>query len=956
MSGGKSPAGMGLSGVVTEDDEVNSDRESVVEWDVDTRDRVRAQYDGIMLARLNRLAVDEAVAGPVEDVESDAGESSRSSEDEERKRRESERASAYGELAEVAARVGKISSMQMANAYRKGRAVRGGTRIGEEVEQRVFGLEGTEALIELESAGGLYDRLMAGHNVMVQYVARTGIGKTTRFASIIAKKCAMRVLLLQPDMRLVGAAVERQRDLTRVRDSWCRQRQEHLTVMTYPDFWGQFHVKNGRMMLEQFDVIIMDEAHIPTADVQCVKSILATFGTGSLSLLVLSATLEGEDTQAINAAPEPSKLRGRLVEAVEAGKLTQGARCRDRTMLILPTDEEVARCHSAIVAAGHTAYFLDSASRASECVAVRNALGKQSIVKRFLVATERYGAGYNFPLSAVYTDGSRQVFEMNEERTSLVARVEPVTVSEVKQHAGRVNRGMVSGGVSFVFTGVGESLPDVALLPSERLRAYLILRACGIKPLPSLQPPRGMFPFGVTPAVAMDILAINMPCELAVRFFNRDGRLAPNFARALSPFCQLQHYFVTSGLPSPIGHEKWVRVPLGGYYGSDLYKDVHVTVPFDVEESELRVKLHAVCAYAMGRITVPDWMPQLSDSEVSGDEENVVVVRSKGRMPRRIVDSERAPTPPPKGNPWTFDARVEGQMGYVGDRSGMLGGDTYTQATLQYLREASGERIQEVPDAALVETVDHRGVARVGILSERMSPSIEASPPVEVASPGGTVVVTLRKAVWLRLVEARAMTPDQAISLVHGIKDNISGFVRSTAFSNWSNAWLSVMRTCADRECLVSAQRRGVAHVLTALLHALYLRYSQGVSSVTDGSYVKSKFWKRVLNGRSVEEQLRRDRERGKTEVVQSERFFRRLAVIREATAEALVAMEQAGIFMPSTVTTVQHVLPITRTVGHGEFDVVSRSGGGQSLQAPRSRRTSAGSRSERSYASRSVF
>lgn len=904
--------------VETGGEAVESDNESNAPWSVGDQDAARAQFDELYLAR--RRVDAELSYGVTTEVEqeSDQESSSPSSGNSAARAREEEKAAAVSELLDVAERASRVSAMQMAALYRKGRTPRSGPRMGPEVRQKVFGLEGTEVLGELEEAGGLYARLMQGDRVMTQYIARTGIGKTTKFASNIAKKCAMRVLLLEPDMLLARVAGDAQRERTRVRTRWVRARQEHLTVMTYADFCGQFYTKNGSMLLSQFDVIVMDEAHSPVAEIYAAKALVATYGNGSVSLLVLSATLDGEDSQAINNVAAVKSLSGKLVDAVEAGKLTSGPRCKDRTMLILPTDDEAARCHQYVLEAGHNSYLLDSASRATDCNAVRAAMESSTVVRRFVVVVEKYGTGHNFPVSGVYSDGSRRVYKMDEETRRVEAAYVPVTMPELKQHAGRVGRGMVQGAVAYAFTGRGEPSPAVELMESERIKAYLLLRAAGVQPLADIMPPRGFFPFGVTPEVAMDVLAVNLPCELAIRYFNRDGRISVNFARALRPFSQLQHYFVTSSLPSPIGFDKWPVTPIGGYYGSDVSGTVTVPVPFDVSDDELRVKIHAVSCIALGKMNIPEWTPQLSESEVSGDESVAPVMPIRTRVPRMVTDFEQAPAPPPKDEPWSFDARIEGQMGYAGTRAGVVGVDSYTQATLDYLHSLDKDRVVEVPALATQEYEDKRGVLRVDVMH------VEAVSPVEVATPGGSVVVTLRKDVWKTLVDARVLPPDQMGSLVRSVKDNVSGFVRSNAFSNWSNVWLSFLRSCADETVISYVQRRGSVHVVAAILNAMYLRYMRGVQNVTNTSFVKAKFWSRIMKGRSIDQQLASDTAKGKVEIIQSERFFRRLAEIRACTAKAVFVMEEFGVFSPQTVTDIQRVNPIVESTGFRMLDQVA--------------------------------
>lgn len=912
-------------------------------------DKSRAQFDRAFLGLMTQASSGATLQGPVDYDSDESGGESATVSDRSAEERSEKRAAEYGELTELGDRLKKVSGCQMANVLRKARFATNSPRRGGETKQLQFGLEGSEMVDSLETANGIYERVLAGR-VLTQVIARTGIGKTTKFAGMIAAKSGCRVLLLEPTVVLSSAAGDRLKSLSKVRTRWLRSREESVTTMTYHDFCGHFQTNGGKSITEQFDMIIMDEAHMPFAEVQGAKSIFATKASqDGPSLIVLSATVDGQDSQAVNNVAPTRELRGTLMDAIRAGYLTEGSRAKDRTMFIVATDQEAAEAVDAIEDRGHVAFVLDSASRTTEYWAVVNELKKQSVNKRFVVITNEFGTGTNLPVSQVYMSGVRVVHELNEDNEIVTRRI-GLTVSERKQQAGRVGRGMATGSDSFCFSEC-EAQDDVQVLESEKVKLYLYLRAAGIKPLKAYLPSETLFPFGVTPEVAANILAVNLPCELAIRFFNKDGCLSPNIARALAPFSHVQHYFITSP-GEPIGYEDWVVEKTGGYYGIPVATLATAKVPCSVADEELRAKLHVIAAIAQGRIDVGEYVPRLSDGETSEEEVTVAPVRRGGRMPRLVVEAVRPPPPPPKSLPWGFDAPTEGQLSFRQRPQPLLPGSSYASAVIRSL--ADTEHVLSFPTGQFTEKVDDDGVTRV----EVRSPTLESeASPIEFKSPKGSVVVTVRKSIWERLLASEALSPSETLSLLRNIKHNVIGFANSDAFSNWNNAWLGVLRTFQDGDNLRELQKRNLMSAAAALMFQLYNRYMAGVESVTSSSYVKAKFWSRILKGRTVEEQLKRDRERGKVEIMQSSHFFERVVLIRTEFTLVMQEFEKAGWFAPMVRTRLQEILPMMGTAQRTMDDGVLRVARGQSgatLHRPGSSKQST-VLSERSWRDRSV-
>lgn len=235
--------------------------------------------------------------------------------------------------------------------------------------------------------------------------------------------------------------------------------------------------------------------------------------------------------------------------------------------------------------------------------------------------------------------------------------------------------------------------------------------------------------------------------------------------------------------------------------------------------------------------------------------------------------------------------------------------------------------LESFPVRAVVRDVEtSKGQLRVEVLAApaEVGPiSEEPGSPVSVHSPGGSSVVSLRKDVWTAMCMGEAVSGNAAISLMRAIKNNVEGFVGSTAFAAWSDCWLSMARTLSDEATLLSWKRRGWGDSAVALLYRLYQRYSGAVRTVGTSSHVYATFLSKMFsNGFSFDAVFKQQAKKGNLQLMQSERFLKRVALIKSVMAGAVFAMENSHLFAPGTVTEMQKMLPITRKTGQRFIDV----------------------------------
>lgn len=652
-------------------------------------------------------------------------------------------------------------------------------------------------------------------------------------------------------------------------------------------------------------------AHTPRAVLATAKSLVATLASPRCSLLLFTATGGGEnDAQALHGV-NPVYCNDTILAAVRRGRFSSGELCRDRTMFIVPSDDEAAEVRLVLEDAGHVCLLLDSASRPREVARVAAALGGEAVVRRFLVVTEKYGTSYNLPVVDVYSDVATKEYVMRPDRT-VEAVVVPVTESVARQHAGRTNRGLAPGGKVVFMVGRGRPVADVPLVASEEFVHYLQLRAAGLDPLEHKKPVNGFVPFGVTSDVAADVLSIGLPPEVTIRFFASDGRLPSAWAYAMSRFCENGRSFRASRHKQPLGYNDWGTATLGGYYGLPE-RGRHYKVPFVPQDSDLRAKVMALSVMAHGGMALNREVPLLVDSEAENSDGPVGgSLRGPVMIPRRVV-RESAPLPPPKLVAWGYGVPLDEQLG---SRRSAIIGDQVDPGVLRVLRNRDADVVvDEPPEAVIRDAGESGGRRRVDVLRASVGS------PIEATSPGGTVVATIRRSSWEKLVAGRPLDPQEACSLVAAFHCDVVGFSASLIFSNWSNVWLGVIRTFSRRDVMSAMMQRNLFVYVTSLMQALYARYATGVRTVVTGSVVRGNFWKRAVKGMTFAQAFRRSQERGEADIVQSEALLRRICDIRGEFAAALDEWGEIGLFAPQVVTTMQYNLGVSTPTGVGYVD-----------------------------------
>jgi len=597
---------------------------------------------------------------------------------------------------------------------------------------------------------------------------------------------------------------------------------------------------------------------------------------------------------------------------MKSGQLIQKY-CVDRTQVLVPDHFRVAEVASYYIEAGCDVRTLDEGSCYSEVVKVQDWLvPAEAVCPRILVVSEVFGIGHNFPLAYVITSATKVVFP-SDKKGGLLEEEVPLREIDVFQHIARTGRGMAHGSGGIVASAeVDKSLADLS--KSEALEAYLGLVAADIRPRAGMfDEVRQLIPKGLTRDVALEVLSVALPPALVLRYLGSDGRIAARFSGAMELFVQPDHRLTRSVDVDPVGYKDWVSESLGGYYGRpELVGASKVMVPFPTTRL-LRVAMHMLYAVSMKWFVVDRWRPE-GDGYVSEDEQ-VSFVREKASSPvvapRLVVEQgveERKEES--EVRQWAYDVAPE-VLARRKKRNAMSWlHDSRADMAVSELRERAEKGLSfGMVTSDIRRYLDEGAVSRVELRLPQGR--------VDLESPGGSVVVRIAEVVFDALVSGEALSEGFFLDVLGTYKAVGDKFVKSTLFDNWSAPWLSVLRTYCQDSVVEYAIRKNYGSRLTRLLGELYDRFRvEAIGVCTTSNLYKGKFSGVFGAGAPSTSRLERLIKKGKLPIAQSDKFIRRFLSVKEAHAEATMALERCGLFVPHIVTKQQKRFPVRKRGG----------------------------------------
>lgn len=788
----------------------------------------------------------------------------------------------------------------------------------EECDQLLFKSKRVISLPDMESIDGLVEEIKAGV-VVATVVAPTGSGKSTRLSAAIANKASCRVLQISPDVDLKTRHGNAIRERTVVSKYWTAEKGPRVCLMTPQEFCGRFFGDGWDEMLQMFDVVVLDEAHIPLKYFYGVKEAVSTKGNGRLSLLMLSATAVGQvDMQSSRGAP---LFVPRLLEEIVSDEgFVDGDFCVDGTQFIVESDERVNRVVEMLSGIGCKVYSLESGSSSAAIDRVSEAMKGDSAAVRLLVTHGRFGTGANLPVTRVVTTGMRQVI-VADGKGGFETKSVPLSIPEIKQHLARAGRDIVTGHHRGVVLLDQRTIPQQeVLLESERFGAYVLLKAMGIVPCAQLQKAVGdVLPFGLTRRMAVAIMnVVAFPPEVTVRFLASDGRFPSAYAWALRGFSAQTGGVLATDDEEVMHGDLWTEVPAFSVLGEEV--GPKIKVPF-VASGELGAIVTLVCASAQRLFQMKRVDGRPDDGYASGPEQAAPVIKGKWKtLPYRPAPLEMVPVREVQ--------ETEERSGFVLDvessvqpRYRRRGYSQFPVGVSDALRlDAKGPRVEEY--------VDPKGRSWVQVFSE----DDEASPVVlegEVGSGGKAFRVPSR--LWTEMIAGRPLFGTNLRLFMMVLSADGGSFASGAAFSNWNNCWLSVLKTFCEPENVELIQKKAAMELVVVFISRLWQRYVLGMKQAVDVSHWSVGPWQKwVKRFRGDSPMMSSGGSSGKldgvvADVVQSRSFLQRLYDIRLHFSMSLNVMEDQGFFSPQAVSELQRVLPISVGVGDKVHDAVRR-------------------------------
>lgn len=746
------------------------------------------------------------------------------------------------------------------------------------------------------------DALRAGR-VRARVNAAMGVGKTVRLAPLIARTLGLRVLLVGLEanlLRQVEAYVSGI-GLGQYGRRWPRKTTgEALFSMTYGDFNGYMVGGERSRLFSSFDVIIFDEAFVAEADVFVAKRNFAAYAHPGTSLLLCSATIRtdagGSDGASAGLGAVRSTVETVTVEAAIMGRKLVTEYLADRTCVFVPMDSQLSLLREHYEHNGVDVDVLDSASTGSDVGRVCSWLSGDSSTPRVLLAHSSYGIGANFPVSFIVAWAQREVLEVRENR--VVRRLEPMTEQMVTQMMSRSGRGMVKGSGGLIM--VAERAKSTELYEDHRHLAFVKLCASGLVPLKNgaWDTSYSLFPGGLTPAAAANLLKVGLPPEVAARFFAADGCVASKYATAINLFAQPDHFLLPSAEREPCGFEAW---PVQTCMFRDEDRGVPVEVVHNVPleaDGELQVVLHTIVAVAAGEFRMDRWRPApqyIQDGYDSGDSaEKLTVVRL-----RRVREQvQERPQVEEAVASWSYQPSTAG--GYPPDRRGgrFVDSGRFREALARIEQSLSGYEVPAQVCEAPVSPVDPEVV------------ELEMPVTSAVESPGGSTVCLLDRVACGKLNRGQVLEPREFVGVLWSAKGVLGSFVASRMFDMLAGPWESVLRSLDTPDVVNHVVGNGEATVAYAMVDMLRGRFNNELLGVLRTSNLLRTRFRTLFRTAPSPESVMRKVVRGDFDnIAQTQGYFRRVRLIKRLIDAALLRAESASVYLPNHITNAQRML-----------------------------------------------
>jgi hypothetical protein len=505
----------------------------------------------------------------------------------------------------------------------------------ETVDEKVFSVDDLVRLETKEQMISFIGSFSRGMTPIYRRVLMpTGTGKTTRLPWRIAEAIGQRVLLLVPSVGLAhyaAAGIKANGGFATVR---IPTRSVTVMVQTYADF--VFHMAyNGYKQFKGWQVgaVVIDECHDNSAYAYVVRALIATYFT-TCSVLLTSATQLGQNMQtAREGTAVPRYLKDYDIEKIcdDPRWDERGEWAQDRTCVFLPNDDFVYSLRDALLARGHKVHILDSASVWADVRSVIEEFKRDSTVARILLALPKFGTGYSLPVLQIIDSCLQSAVTMRDGK--IVETFEPITAEEKLQHAGRLGHA-AKGKFTQVWMLSDVELNGSTIRPGDRMRAWLLLTICRIRPRRSVFAEHArVFGTGtLSSLVASQYFATVLPIEMWHMLRAEDGLVPKSLYSIVRPYSHATHFIVASDFDDPQGISMWYDQRIGNYYRPEVTDSTFkVKIP-GVMPLRYRILFNGIFAIRAEYMTVEvDTFDGFDADTPSDAEEEVMKLRASPR-------------------------------------------------------------------------------------------------------------------------------------------------------------------------------------------------------------------------------------------------------------------------------------------------------------------------------------
>jgi len=391
--------------------------------------------------------------------------------------------------------------------------------------------------------GIIRDYIKAGTKIC-NWVAKTGLGKTTKFPFLLLKASgSARILVIEPSI-----------DIAKNVFRYLRSRGvENVALWSLTEFSGQFEgiiycdggtaasaVVNDPSALEGFDYVILDEAHETSGVYYALRVLLAAM-KGTTDIIFMSATLDGCDDQNIDSkfSTAMTKLRAvnctNFVSSAGAEDVWHYRNIIGRVLILVDTDDrcnDIAKWYNDH---GITAMRYGWDIGPLEYSKIFEQLTKDAGRNVVVVSTCAARTGVTLPIDSVIDLRSTMDYNYDYQSRLLTSFTRTLTLSEAKQGVGRVGR--MSSGRAYVVPQEFVKFP-FGVRASHRLYACLWLICMGYDPSPDVFPNERNFLGNLPRLGAAQLLNLYLHPAQARFYVNEEGLFYKNFDIAV------RHYMV----------------------------------------------------------------------------------------------------------------------------------------------------------------------------------------------------------------------------------------------------------------------------------------------------------------------------------------------------------------------------------------------------------------------------